>query len=153
MYNVIMKIVIVSDSHGEVDLLRRIVSQHGDADVFLHAGDSQLPEEYLHPFVSVRGNSDVFLPYPAFRILKTPYGNFYCEHGHLRGKATPGFVKLNQCVGYIYGHTHIKKDELIDGIRFINSGSLTRPRDDDYGSYIVMECSKDECNITFVKLV
>ena len=30
-----MKIVIVSDSHGEINLLRKIVNQHFDADVFL----------------------------------------------------------------------------------------------------------------------
>ena len=111
-----MKIVIVSDSHGEVELLRKIVSMHKDADIFLHLGDSGLPEEYLNPFVSVKGNCDFFLPYPNFRVLHTPYGDFYCEHGHIRGRVTSEFVKLKGCVGYLYGHTHIKRYEEKEGI-------------------------------------
>lgn len=147
-----MKIIIVSDSHGEVDLLRKIVNQHQDADIFLHLGDSQLPEEYLHPFVSVKGNGDFFMPFPRYRILKTPYGDFYCEHGHLRSVVSPSFVKMNQCVGYLFGHTHIRRYEVIDGIHYLNPGSLTRPRDGLKGCYVVMLCEKDKIDIKFVEL-
>lgn len=147
-----MKIVIVSDSHGEVTLLRKIVNQHLDADIFLHLGDSQLPEQYLHPFVSVRGNGDYFLPYPNYRILKTPYGNFYCEHGHLRGRIDSSFVKFNQCIGYLHGHTHCKRHEIIDGIHFINPGSITRPRDSNIGSYIVMIATENSLDIKFLEI-
>ena len=152
MYNNDMKIIIVSDSHGEVDLLRKIVNQHGDADVFLHLGDSQLPEEYLHPFVSVKGNGDYFTPYPRYRILKTPYGNFYCEHGHLRSRVSSDYVKNNQCVGYLYGHTHCKNYEIIDGVHYLNPGSLTRPRDGYIGSYVIMICTKEDIKIEFVEI-
>ena len=147
-----MKILIVSDSHGEINLLRKIVNQHFDADVFFHLGDSQLPEEYLHPFVSVKGNGDYFTTYPRYRILKTPYGNFYCEHGHLRSVVTPEYVKMNQCVGYLFGHSHCKYNQVIDGIHFINPGSLTRPRDGTLGSYIVMIAEKESINIEFIEV-
>lgn len=147
-----MKIIIVSDSHGEIDLLRKIVNQNLDADVFLHLGDSQLPEDYLNPFCSVKGNCDFFVPYPSYRILHTPYGDFYCEHGHLRGGITTEFLKIRQCVGYLYGHTHCRKNEIRDGIHFINPGSLTRPRDGLSGSYIVMNCEKDKLEIKYVDI-
>ena len=144
-----MKIVIVSDSHGEINLLRKIVNQHFDADVFLHLGDSQLPEEYLHPFVSVKGNGDYFTTYPRYRILKTPYGNFYCEHGHLRSVVSPSYVKMNQCIGYLYGHSHCRNNQIIDEIHFINPGSLTRPRDNLPGSYIVMIATEDKLEVNY----
>ena len=147
-----MKIVIVSDSHGEINLLRKIVNQHFDADVFLHLGDSQLPEEYLHPFVSVKGNGDYFMPYPRYRILKTPYGNFYCEHGHLRSIVSTDFLKMNQCIGYLYGHSHCRKNVIIDGMHYINPGSLTRPRDGLNGCYIVMNCEKNEIKIDYIEV-
>lgn len=147
-----MKVILVSDSHGEVELLRKIASQHCDADVFLHLGDSCLPPEYLHPFVSVKGNGDLFSPYPRYRILKTPYGDFYCEHGHLRMRVTSDFIKMNQCVGYLFGHTHHKKNVIIDGIHFINPGSLTRPRDGYLGSYVVLDCDKDKLDVKFVEI-
>lgn len=147
-----MKIIIVSDSHGEINLLRKIINQHFDADVFLHLGDSQLPEEYLHPFVSVKGNGDYFTTYPRYRILKTPYGNFYCEHGHLRSRVSVEYVKMNQCVGYLFGHSHCKCHDIIDDIHFINPGSLTRPRDGDCGSYIIMNATKESLEIQFVSV-
>ena len=42
-----MKIVVVSDSHGNVDVLRDIALREGDADIFLHCGDSQVNEAYI----------------------------------------------------------------------------------------------------------
>ena len=53
-----MKIVVVSDSHRNQNVLYRIVDMNKDADLFLHVGDSELTEDEISPFVSVKGNCD-----------------------------------------------------------------------------------------------
>ena len=34
-----MKIIVVSDSHGREENLKRVIEMHRNADVFLHLGD------------------------------------------------------------------------------------------------------------------
>ena len=52
-----MKIVVTSDSHGRVEILKRIAASE-KADLYLDAGDSEREERELPPFLSVRGNRD-----------------------------------------------------------------------------------------------
>ena len=64
-----MKIIVVSDSHGNYSLLNEIYLKHFDASIFYHLGDSQLPEYMLHSYCGVKGNCD-FIDLPFIFILK-----------------------------------------------------------------------------------
>ena len=77
-----MKIVIVSDSHGNREILEKIVLQNPSANIFLHAGDSGLCKLEISPYVSVKGNCDYESDFPDKLIIKTPYGNLYMTHGN-----------------------------------------------------------------------
>lgn len=48
-----MKILVVSDTHGEIDNLRKVLTKHPNMDLYLHAGDSELSPEELFPFITV----------------------------------------------------------------------------------------------------
>lgn len=148
-----MKVVVVSDSHGNVDVLQDIVLREQDATIFLHCGDSQVPEAYLSPFVAVKGNCDFFMDYPPYRIVNTPYGKIYVEHGNRLFPMGVGTLKELGCKIYLQGHTHVKKLVQEDGIYFANPGSITKPRDGDVGSYLVLELTKEKVEFTFKTLL
>ena len=61
-----MKAVILSDSHGDMSRLRKVMKMHDDADVFVHLGDgvrefaaaaALLKDKRI---ISVAGNCDIF---------------------------------------------------------------------------------------------
>ena len=43
-----MKIVVVSDSHGRIEVLQEILDKHQDASAFIHCGDIELPTDYFN---------------------------------------------------------------------------------------------------------
>ena len=132
-----MKIAVMSDTHYIAGATRFPVDfwqQLEGVDRICHCGDigdRALYEDLsaIVPITAVLGNNDgpVFggiLPERhVFVIDGVRIGMF---HGH-RGKAPFGFgreeIDLLLC-----GHTHVPRDEMIDGIRVINPGSVTRPR-------------------------
>ena len=72
-----MKIVVTSDTHGHKEILNRIVEENRDAELFLHAGDSQISFSEIFPFKAVKGNCDIGSEYPTEMIINTPYGDLY----------------------------------------------------------------------------
>mgnify|MGYP003297992236 CR=1 FL=1 len=55
-----MKILLVSDTHGNNEALDKILKIHPDMDLYLHLGDSESTPELLRPFVTVKGNCDFY---------------------------------------------------------------------------------------------
>lgn len=144
-----MKICVVSDSHGDREILQSIRFRHPDCHIYLHLGDSQLDEQWIAPFVSVKGNCDSFCDYPHFRIIDTPYGKIYAEHGHRTGRVDVDFLKRNGCKIYLSGHTHVHALEKRGEYIFANPGSLTRPRDGTNGTYLLVELTETSANFLF----
>lgn len=144
-----MKICIVSDSHGDRDILQKIYNLNSNCDIYLHLGDSQLDSNWLLPFISVKGNCDYFSDYPDFKIISTPFGNIYAEHGHLHNHCTIDFLKSKNCQIYLYGHTHIHKIVQIGDYYFFNPGSVSSPRDGTCGTYLILELKKDIISYQF----
>ncbi len=101
-----MKIVVVSDSHRQQELLEEIVIST-KADYYLHAGDSCLPAVLLEPFISVRGNCD-FYSYPLELVVNYSDVKIFLHHGHLYSiRQMVKKAQQNDCKIVIYGHTHI----------------------------------------------
>ena len=51
----------------------------------------------------------------------------YCTHGHVFAPDRP--PRLPEGAIFLSGHTHVKVDELRNGIRFVNPGSVSLPKD------------------------
>lgn len=141
-----MRIVIISDTHRNYDLMNKIKNEV-DADLYLHAGDSGLPEELINPYLSVKGNCD-FYSYPKQRIISlTNSVSLYITHGVFFGnqkKHAFALAKRHNCKICVCGHTHIAEVDSFKGIVFVNPGSLEYPRSKDGRSYAIIDIDKND---------
>ena len=143
-----MKIAVLYDTHYIAGFTRLPVDfwRHFDGvEQILHCGDIGDKDLYgdfaaIATETAVLGNNDglVFggtLPErQIFTIEGVRIGMF---HGH-RWKAPFGFTKEDIDL-LLCGHTHVPRDEMIDGIRVINPGSVTRPRGGSHPSMGILE--------------
>lgn len=142
------KIVIVSDSHGQNDLMRYAISQELPFDRLIHAGDIEddidevLPPKYREYEVTcVRGNCDWGNRYHSEELIAIGRDlwqlNIYVTHGHRHGVRSDDSSLLGEARHQladivIYGHTHCPVCyETDDGILVINPGSVAHPRQPD----------------------
>lgn len=151
-----MKAVIVSDSHGLTTELEMIAKLHGEADVFIHCGDSELQptDEAIQPYRVVKGNCDFHKHFPNELMINFGDKNIFVTHGHLYD------VKMELRLLYYralekeanivcFGHSHLLGAEMIDNILFINPGSLRLPRNRREKTYAVVEMTDSEYIVTF----
>ena len=75
-----MKIVVVSDSHGNKSRLDEVLLANQDADLFWHLGDYELPEYLMSPFMLIKGNCDFFSDSPISKDLIINDVKFHLEH-------------------------------------------------------------------------
>lgn len=135
-----MKVIITSDSHGNLEVLKKIAGLHQDADLFIDAGDSERKSFEISPFLSVRGNCDLFIK-NNYRIdnlndvtLFTTHGNeLFFSDKSLINKA----MNFNASIA-IHGHTHIPKVKVYDEMIVICPGSVSRPRGGSNCSYAIV---------------
>lgn len=146
-----MRIIVISDTHGDDEVVRKVFLKEQKADVFLHAGDScTLPSE-ITPFIAVRGNCDMFYPqYPSKFTIDTEYGKLYMQH-YPRSRSELDDLRKQGFALFVHGHTHVKEIKDYEGIKVLCPGSASRPRD-DYASYMVITTSKVTVEVEFKKI-
>lgn len=136
-----MKILLVSDSHGDERVLKDLLKAYPQMDYYLHAGDSGLDRDTLYPFESVKGNTDY---YPFDNLLR-----IYTPLGYLLIKHKPGFtseqIKNNKFL--VNGHTHQYSFYVEQNKVFLNPGSLTLPRDKTNGTFMIMNIEIENASI------
>lgn len=138
-----MKIIIFSDSHGSINgMLRTVEKTIVSADVYIHCGDGLkefniLRERYPERgFIGVCGNRDL-IDGEVYEIVTDLCGyRTLIVHSHYDLLTT---AKSKNCKIVLYGHSHARKCEYIDGIYLFNPGSVYNPRDGKPPSYGVME--------------
>ena len=144
-----MKILLVSDSHGDYASLDQLTNQYPHMDLYLHAGDSEQDEWSIKPFISVRGNCDHYYDFPNFLVIPSPYGNIYVQH-------TPyishNLINEHNAKIVIHGHTHVRRNEMKNGILFINPGAISYARDKFNGSYAIIEIDSKNVEVKFYTL-
>jgi len=131
-----MKILVVSDSHGNKEILNELASRYlNKVDHFVHCGDSELSSDDLIWGImsTVRGNCDYDYQFPEALRFQAGNLNVLVVHGHHHSvrSSVAGLKREAEQAGAVlvfYGHTHIVKAEQEDGIIFINPGSISQPR-------------------------
>lgn len=146
-----IKVLVVSDNHGDDYVLEKILNDNYDCDYYLHLGDSQMPPEALEPFISVKGNNDYGYDYPKERIINIGGINFYLFHGSYDDRVIVYRAIDNNCKYVLCGHTHIFGDYEIDGIRILNPGSVSYNRDYTKPCYAMMYID-DHKNVIFERV-
>ena len=158
-----MKLIIASDIHGSAFWCRKlcdlIEAEQPDrilllGDLLYHGPRNDLPEDYApkqvipmlsalkEKIIAVRGNCEaevdqMVLPFPCMADFSQMYVDgkmFYLTHGHHHSPDNlPPLV--DGCI-FLSGHTHIKIDEIYNGIRCLNPGSVSIPKDGSHSCLI-----------------
>ena len=151
-----MKFVIASDIHGSAywcEKLMALVEQEKPdklillGDLLYHGPRNDLPRGYApkqvigmlssheDKIIAVRGNCEaevdqMVLPFPCMAESSQIFADgiqFYLTHGH---HADPDRLpKLPEGAVFLFGHTHVKLDAVRNGIRCLNPGSVSIPKD------------------------
>ena len=158
-----MKFVIASDIHGSAYWCERLLAfaetQQPDkllllGDLLYHGPRNDLPRDYApkqvipmlsqwkDKIIAVRGNCEAevdqrVLPFPCMADFSQLYADgvtLYLTHGHHHN---PGNLPpLPEGTVFLSGHTHVKIDELHNGIRCLNPGSVSIPKDGSHSCLI-----------------
>ena len=170
-----MKWMIASDIHGSAYWCEKLLEQYKKegadrllllGDLLYHGPRNDLPREY-HPkaviemlnsmkseITCVRGNCEaevdqMVLPFPCmadYALLHTGKELLYLTHGHLW---TPDSLPLLEPgTVFLSGHTHVKLDEIRGGIRCVNPGSVSIPKD---GSHSCAVYSQGEFSVRILE--
>ena len=144
-----MWVGVLSDSHGDVGRSEQAVKAMGAVDLVVHAGDFYqdalcLADRLGIDVHGVVGNCDRYGPGPQEEVLELCGHRVYLTHGHLYG-VKQGLMRLayrTQEVNaemVIYGHTHVPQNEEVDGIRYLNPGSVALPRIRGHYTYALIK--------------
>lgn len=128
--------IIVSDNHGEDTPLWDLVSLYQDeVDFFLHCGDSEaeISDPIWEKMDSVRGNMDGQTPFPVVRTETLGDKKIFATHGHLQGvkrslEDLKEEAEEEKADIVCFGHTHIPFCQQINGVLYINPGSISLPK-------------------------
>ena len=150
------KIMIASDLHGDADCCRAMLDTYAASgadellllgDLLYHGPRNDLPAGYRpkeviamlsameKPPICVRGNCEaevdqMVLNFPClseYAQLMADGKLFYLTHGH--HKNPQDLPVLPEGSIFLYGHTHVKFDQVVGGIRCLNPGSVSIPKD------------------------
>ena len=151
-----MKLIIASDIHGSaywcgklMELAEHVQPDHLVllGDLLYHGPRNDLPRDYApkqvipmlsqwkEKIIAVRGNCEaevdqMVLPFPCmadFSLLCADGNTMYLTHGH--HQSPDNLPPLTEGSIFLSGHTHVKLDEVRNGIRCLNPGSVSIPKD------------------------
>ncbi len=160
-----MKLLIASDIHGSAywcgRLMEEIERENPDrvillGDLLYHGPRNDLPRDYApkqvipmlsgikEKIVAVRGNCEaevdqMVLPFPCladYAELLVDGMLFHLSHGHHQNPEN--LPPLPEGSVFLFGHTHVKLDKMVGGVRCLNPGSLSIPKDGSH-SYLICE--------------
>lgn len=158
-----MRYAIASDIHGSALWCRRMLESAAAegagglillGDLMYHGPRNALPEGYdpaevasmLNGFggavAAVRGNCDaevdqMLLDFPCmgdYAVVEDGPLRMLCTHGHL--DAAPFLAAEAGISVVLSGHSHVKEDVCRSGVRYLNPGSVSIPKDGSH-SYIL----------------
>lgn len=148
-----MKIVVISDSHGNSVGIDKIFNEiNFDYLFFLGDGLRDLSEYiYLDNVYAVSGNCDFFSVEPNEREIELDGKRFFITHGNNYGvkHSLHSVINegLNRGVDFVcFGHTHNKFIEEIDGMTIINPGTFKN----NLG--IIIDIKNNRCEIKNLEL-
>jgi hypothetical protein len=129
-----MKIGVISDTHGFLD--PRVEKIFAGVAHILHAGDIGyativLELEFIAPVTAVLGNCDSDLGCRLTEIVELARRKFLVHHivnPHALSATVAERITKEQPAAVIFGHTHKKFAETVDGILYFNPGYAGKPK-------------------------
>ena len=149
-----MRILIVSDTHGSLRNFDTVIEREKEIDMLLHLGDVEGDDDYMEavmncPVHIVGGNNDYFSRLPGEIELRIGKYKVFMTHGHgyyvsMDTRRLKQAARARGADIAMYGHTHRPDIDLVDGVKVINPGSLSYPRQSGrQATYIIMEVNTE----------
>ncbi len=149
-----LKVMIVSDTHGHLENLKKALDTEKPIDMLLHCGDMEGDELLIRKMANchcrfVAGNMDFYCGAPQKDVFSIGKHRFYLCHGHLEKVSTDTMVlgyiaKAEGAEAAFYGHTHVPDISEFGGVKLVNPGSIAKPRQSGRKfTYIIMELDAD----------
>jgi len=148
-----MKILIISDTHGNEQNLKKVLNKTGFIDRLIHLGDVEGGEEHIRsmagvPVNIVAGNNDFYTNLPQEEIIQLGNYRVMLTHGH-HYQVYMGIERIYKEARQqnadivMFGHTHCPCLVQKNGIWILNPGSLSLPRQEGRKpSYMIMEIDR-----------
>lgn len=163
-----MKYLVASDIHGSFDdcaqLIQAYEREEADqlillGDILYHGPRNDLPPSYApkkvfallnrykDQILCVRGNCDaevdqMVLDFPILeehRVLELFGRRFFLTHGHhIHMDALPDPALSRGARYLLYGHTHVPLNREKEGIRCLNPGSVSIPKNGSWKGYMLV---------------
>jgi hypothetical protein len=129
-----MKIGVISDTHGFLD--PRVEKIFAGVDHILHAGDIGfasiiLELEFIAPVTAVLGNNDLDLTFRLTEAVELAQKKFLVHHiVSPRDLSDPVATRIarERAEVVVFGHTHKKFAETVNGVFFFNPGYAGKPK-------------------------
>lgn len=134
-----MRILVISDTHGKVGAIAKVIEKHSDINNIFFLGDltrdiEAIKEEYKQKnYYIVSGNCDGFSFYKNTDMCIINSVKILFTHGHTYG-VKGGIERLceaarqRECKLVLFGHTHAPLSVYDNGVTVVNPGSLTCSR-------------------------
>ena len=158
-----MKLLIASDIHGSAYWCERLLElaekEQPDklvllGDILYHGPRNDLPREYApkrvipmltqwaDKILCVRGNCEaevdqMVLPFPCMAQYSQLFADgctFFLTHGHHNNP--DNLPPLAAGDVFLFGHTHVKMDEMRNGVHCLNPGSVSIPKDGSHSCLV-----------------
>lgn len=155
-----MRILVVSDSHGNDSALFKAHQQAGAVDLLIHTGDGEqdatLAEGILDcEVLRVAGNCDLGSTAPRELVITLDGMRLLITHGD-RQQVKSGLARLEQYArdlrvdAVLFGHTHQAYCEQREGLLLLNPGTLFRQA--ACQSFAILECGPAGLSATLHQL-
>ena len=154
-----MRVLVASDTHGDVYALQQAVLRQPKAEVVIHLGDGyddwqqvklQFPEK---AFYGVRGNNDWGCMAPLDDEIYLLKKHIVYTHGHTHHVKYGLYDLISDARSQkadvlLYGHTHQSECRYEDGLYIVNPGSLHG----SMGTFAIIDITRQGIVPTILKL-
>ena len=174
-----MKILLLSDTHGELAGTRKVIFEHRDVDMMIHLGDIGFDIRELSDFIVVKGNHDKTWNLPRERVVEVMGHRILCMHGDMLEAKTveevfamktgkdidimqlcmetlykniAQYAKSKNCDVAFFGHSHLRIHVVREGVTLVNPGSLLFGMDGNDKSYAMVELQEKDIQVKFYNL-
>ena len=155
-----MKILVVSDTHGNEFKLLQAHQAAGQVDAVIHLGDGEADTAILEtietcPVIKVAGNCDLGSSAPRELILEWHQKRILICHGDCYGVKT-GLSRLidhaeaEEIDVVLYGHTHVANQLQHETVLVLNPGTLWGRA--PFLSYAILTVEADQVSAEIYKL-
>ena len=153
-----MKIGVISDTHGHLE--PRVGKIFAGVDHILHAGDIGfasiiLELEFIAPVTAVLGNCDSDLGFPLTAVTEIGGRKILVHHivnPHAPIETLVARIRKEQAEVVVFGHTHKKFSQTVDGILFLNPGYSGKPKLGAERSFAILHLAGKNLRTEFIAL-